>query len=173
MGDPEFTQCSALFKDARKFVRSKLYFYLMKIMSYVIAFNLYRTCSSALLQLLALKRSGRAEEKQTNETGPASSEKIIKESLFCRKHNFPSTDIILLLSNSSVFSGVNPKRLWLDIMAIKPFFILTMTTSQPGLIFLSLGYFLSHVSFVCLNFPRKDKDFYQVPDMQYFIKDSR
>lgn len=75
-------------------------------MSYVIAFHLYRTCSSALLQLLALKRSGRAEEKQTNETGPASSKKIIKESLFCQKHNFSSTDIILLLSNSSVFSGV-------------------------------------------------------------------
>jgi len=80
-------------------------------MSYVIAVHLCRTCSSALLQPLALKRSGRAEEKQTNETGPASSEKIIKELLFCQKYVFPSTDIILLLSSSRVFNGVTPERL--------------------------------------------------------------
>lgn len=80
-------------------------------MSYVIAFRLCRSCSSALLQLLALKRSDRAEEKQTHETSPASSEKVIKDTLFCQKHEFPSTDIILLLSHSNAFSGVAPERL--------------------------------------------------------------
>lgn len=75
MVDPKVIQSSALFKEAGKLVRSDLYFYLLKIMSYVIAFHLCRTCSSALLQLLALKRSGRAEEKQTHETGPVSSKK--------------------------------------------------------------------------------------------------
>lgn len=48
-----------------------------KIKSYIIAFHLFRTYISVLLQLLVLKRSGRAEEKQTNETGSCASEKII------------------------------------------------------------------------------------------------
>lgn len=97
MGDPEFTRCSALFKEAEKLVKSDPYFCLVIKNELCNCFSLCRTCSSALLQLLALKRSGRAEEKQINETAPAALEKIIKGSLFCQKHGFPFTDIFLLL----------------------------------------------------------------------------
>lgn len=60
------------FQDTRLLFLAK-----KKKKSYIIAFHLFRTYISALLQLLVLKRSGRAEEKQTNETGSCASEKVI------------------------------------------------------------------------------------------------